>query len=128
MIGCALESDFGTANTDDRGDDADLKRLGFQYRSLFNVQLEERLEVSAPGLADPIGIAAHPAQRLGQPFADRLFHVEHLWSKRAAHSAAAEARQSVIAWLFGEEIYDFQRVIQSLICVAQRARDLQSSG
>ncbi len=61
-----------------------------EHDALFDVQLEEGLDVGTLGFGEPVGIAADPAQRIAQFFAARLGQVEHGRIQHARHAAAAD--------------------------------------
>ena len=110
VVGGALKHDLDAPDADDRGDDADIERLGFQYDALFDVQFEEGAHVRTLRLGQPIRIAADLAQRIAQGFAAGIGQVEHRRIESSGHTAAADAGQTIFARLLGEKIDDLDGV------------------
>ncbi|KAI1693725.1 hypothetical protein Ddc_22561 [Ditylenchus destructor] len=114
VVGLAFDHDLHAADTDDVGDHADGQLAAFQHGALFDVQFDEcgGAVGAAQGGVERGRVAADAGDALGQRFAVGVAGGQHVGAELAAERAAADARNSVVAGLFGQEVDDLEVVLQ----------------
>jgi hypothetical protein len=58
MVGLALKCYLDPADSDDRGNNANIERPGFEYNALLDMQLQKSADIVASRLSEAIRIAS----------------------------------------------------------------------
>ncbi|MCY1533577.1 hypothetical protein D9M68_689140 [compost metagenome] len=128
VVGLPFHSDLHAADADDIGHHADRQLAAFQHGALFDMQFDEGggLAGAAQRRIQRRRVAADAGNALGQGFALRVARRQHGGVQLAAERAAADARRTIVAGLFGQKVDHLEWMFKLNAVFAQAVSDFNT--